>query len=125
MAWRTPLVLIHHPPVDARWRIFRLRDGLVDAESLRGTLAGLSRGLVLYGHTHVRVRCQMPTAAGSLDVIGASGGALDHPDDAVRAGFNEYRFDANGDVLSVNSYVVDPTDLSLYSTSIPTRRSCL
>ena len=28
---RTPVVLIHHPPVDARPRLMQLRDGLVDA----------------------------------------------------------------------------------------------
>lgn len=125
VARRTPVLLIHHPPVDARWPVIRLRDGLVDAAALRRTLAGLSRGLVLYGHTHVRVHCRMPTAAGSLDVISASGAALDHPDDAVRAGFNEYRFDADGGIDSVDSHVIDPSDLSLRATPITTRHSCL
>lgn len=125
VARRTPVVLVHHPPVDARLRMVRLRDGLVDAEALRRTLAALSRGLVLYGHTHVRVRCRMPTATGSLDVISASGAALDHPDDAVRAGFNEYRIDADGAIRSVDSHVVDPSDLSLCPTAIAVRRSCL
>lgn len=125
VARRLPVVLIHHPPVDARWRMVRLRDGLVDAAALRRTLAGLPRGLVLYGHTHVRVRCRMATAAGSLDVISASGAALDHPDDAVRAGFNAYAIDAGGAIDRVGSYVLDPTDLSLRPMAIPARRSCL
>lgn len=125
VARRTPVVLVHHPPVDSRWRAIRLRDGLLDAAALRHTLAGLSRGLVLYGHTHVRVHCRMPTAAGVLDVVSASGAALDHPDDAVRAGFNEYRFNADGDIGSVHSHVVDPSDLSLAPAAIPARRSCL
>lgn len=125
VARRMPVLLIHHPPVDARWRAVRLRDGLVDAEALRHTLAGLSRGLVLYGHTHVRVRCHIPTAAGSIHVVSASGAALDHPDDAVRAGLNEYHFDADGGIDSVDSHVVDPSDLSLRSTAIAARRSCL
>jgi len=125
VARRTPVVLLHHPPVDARWRIFRLRDGLVDAASLRRTLDGLSRGLVLYGHTHVRVRCRLFTASGTLDVVSASGAALDHPDDAVRAGFNRYGFDDDGRIASVESYVIDPSGRGLRSTAIPERRSCL
>ncbi len=121
---RTPVVLIHHPPVDARWRIVRLRDGLVDAASLRRTLQGLARGLVLYGHTHVRVRCRLPTASGSLDVVSASGAALDNSDDAVRAGFNRYGFD-DGRIASVEAHVIDPSGQGLRLTAITERRSCL
>lgn len=76
---RTSVVLIHHPPVDARPRIAQLRDGLADAEALRSSLARLPRGLVLFGHLHLRVRCGLPTGSGKLDVIGASGAALDLP----------------------------------------------
>ena len=96
VARRTPVILIHHPPVDSRIRLAQLRDGLVDAASFRKTLAPLARGLVLFGHLHVRVRCVLQTAAGALDVIGASGAALDHPDSSVRAGFNLYEIDDDG-----------------------------
>ena len=34
VARRTPVILIHHPPVDTRIRLAQLRDGLVDAASL-------------------------------------------------------------------------------------------
>jgi 3',5'-cyclic AMP phosphodiesterase CpdA len=105
---RMPVLLIHHPPVDPRPRILRLRDGLVDAEAFRRSLAGLARGLVLFGHTHVRVRCALPTAKGRVDVISASGGALDHPDGAVRAGFNLYEFDEDGNLASAEAQVIDP-----------------
>jgi len=104
---RTPIVLIHHPPVDARPRIEQLRDGLVDAAAFRSSLARLARGLVLFGHLHVRVRCELPTPSGKLDVIGASGAALDHPDRSVRAGFNLYEFDDDS-LASVEAQVVDP-----------------
>jgi hypothetical protein len=36
---RTPVVLVHHPPVDDRIRLRVLRDGLVDLDRLRATLA--------------------------------------------------------------------------------------
>lgn len=105
---RTPVVLIHHPPVDARPRLMQLRDGLADAAALRGVLASLARGLVLFGHLHVRRRCTVVTPAGTIDAIGASGAALDHPDAAIRAGFNLYVVDDDGGVASVEAHVIDP-----------------
>ena len=125
VARRMPVVLVHHPPVDARWTIMRLRDGLVDAASLRRMLQGLSRGLILYGHTHVRVRCRLPTASGSLDVVSASGAALDHPNDAVRAGFNRYEFADDGRMTGVEAHVIDATGRGLRLMEITERRSCL
>ncbi len=114
---RTPIVLIHHPPVDTRLRITQLHDGLVDAAALRRSLARLSRGLVLFGHLHVRVRCELPTPSGKLEVIGASGAALDHPDRSVRAGFNLYEFDDDS-LASVEAHVVDPQTGGLQATTI-------
>lgn len=105
---RTPIVLIHHPPVDGRLRLLQLRDGLVDGAALRSALAPLARGLVLFGHLHVRVRCQLRTTSGKLDVIGASGAALDHPDVSVRAGLNLYELDDDGSLVSVEARVIDP-----------------
>ena len=125
VARRTPVLLVHHPPVDARWAIVRMRDGLVDAASLRRTLGGLRQGLVLYGHTHVRVHCRLPTAVGELDVISASGGALDHPDDAVRAGYNRYGMDVDGRLASVCAQAMHRSGQGLCPSAIPERRSCL
>ena len=105
---RTPVVLIHHPPVDARPRLMQLRDGLVDAAALRAVLAPLARGIVLFGHLHVRRRCTLSTPAGTIDVIGASGAALDHRDSAVRAGFNLYVVNDGGSLASVEAHVLDP-----------------
>lgn len=124
VARRTPVILIHHPPVDRRIRLAQLRDGLVDAASFRNALAPLARGLVLFGHLHVRVRCVLPTAAGVLDVIGASGAALDHPDSSVRAGFNLYEIDDDGRIATVGARVVDASGGSLRETSIALRPGC-
>ena len=120
---RTPIVLIHHPPVDTRPRIAQLRDGLVDAAALRSSLARLPRGLVVFGHLHVRVRCELPTLSGRLDVIGASGAALDHPASSVRAGFNLYEFDDDR-LASVEAHVVDPQTGGLQATTINRVTGC-
>ncbi len=105
---RTPVVLIHHPPADTRPRWVQLRDGLVDGLALRTVLATLARGVVLFGHLHVRRRCTLRTRSGTLDVIGASGAALDHQDASIRAGFNLYVIDDAGALVSVEAHVVDP-----------------
>ncbi|HTR77868.1 MAG TPA: metallophosphoesterase, partial [Gemmatimonadaceae bacterium] len=119
VARRTPVVLIHHPPVDGRVRLAQLRDGLVDAAALRSALAPLARGLVLCGHLHVRVRWVLRTAAGALDVICASGTALDHPDSTIRAGYNLYDIDDEGAIARVEARVLDPDGVTLRPTAIP------
>ncbi|MCC6522459.1 MAG: metallophosphoesterase family protein [Polyangiaceae bacterium] len=108
VARRTPVVLIHHPPVDDRLRLLQLRDGLVDAARLCRVLAPLARGLVLFGHLHLRVRRRLRTDAGWLDAIGASGAALDHPAPAVRAGFNAYTIADDGSLASAEAHVLSP-----------------
>jgi 3',5'-cyclic AMP phosphodiesterase CpdA len=105
---RTVIVLLHHPPVDTRPRLVQLRDGLVDGAALRRVLGRLAHGLVLFGHLHVRGRCTLETPFGTLDVIGASGAALDHPHPAVRAGFNVYEFSNDGTLTGVHAQVIDP-----------------
>jgi 3',5'-cyclic AMP phosphodiesterase CpdA len=105
---RMPIILIHHPPVDARPRLIQLRDGLVDAAALRAVLATQARGIVLFGHLHVRRRCRLRTETGTIDVIGASGAALDHRNPAIRAGFNLYVVDEAGSLASAEAHVLDP-----------------
>ncbi len=116
---RTPVILLHHPPVDHRIRLAQLRDGLVDGASFRRALAPLTRGLVLFGHLHRRVRFRLPTAKGALDVVGASGAALDHADPSVRAGLNRYVIGVDGAVATVEALVLDPADHSLRPVAIP------
>jgi len=121
VALRTPVVLLHHPPVDDRFCVERLRDGLTDAERLRRVLSRLARGLVLYGHVHIRLRRQMRTAAGALEVIAASGAALDHPNQAVRAGFNAYAIADDG-VASAEAYVLASDGRTLERTPLSPAR---
>ena len=120
VARRVPVILVHHPPVDSRARLCRLRDGLADAASLRQLLAPLSRGLVLFGHLHARVRCR----CGALDAVCASGAALDHPDDSIRAGYNLYALDAGG-VVGMEAHVVDPATGGLRRIEVAARQNCL
>ena len=124
VARRTPVIVIHHPPVDRRMRLAQLRDGLVDAASLRGSLAHLSRGLVLFGHLHARARCKLRTASGALDVVCASGAALDHPDPSIRAGFNLYEIDGEGSIATVQARVLEPADSTLHPMLISERTGC-
>jgi 3',5'-cyclic AMP phosphodiesterase CpdA len=109
VAKRLPVILIHHPPVDDRPRWRQLRDGLVDAAAMRDVLAPLARGLVLAGHLHFRMRRAMKTDRGSVDVICASGAALDHHDPRIRAGFNLYQIEDDGRVSSAEAHVLDST----------------
>ncbi len=116
---RTPVVLMHHPPVGRRCRLAQLRDGLVDAEQLRAVLSRLARGVVLFGHTHVRLRETISTAAGALEAISASGAALDHRNPRVRAGFNQYSIDDDGRLASAEAYVVTQDAHSLERVALP------
>jgi 3',5'-cyclic AMP phosphodiesterase CpdA len=109
---RTPVILLHHDPLDGRLRIEQLRGGLIDAPALREALSGLGGGLVLFGHLHLRRRRRLQTAAGSLEVVSASGASLDHPSDRVRAGYNLYTLADSGAVTSIEAWVLDPASMS-------------
>jgi 3',5'-cyclic AMP phosphodiesterase CpdA len=119
VARRTPVVLVHHPPLDRRLRLAQLRDGLVDAARLREVLSPLARGLVLFGHLHLRLRRRLPTATGALELICASGAALEHEDPAVRAGFNAYALADDGTVTAVEGHVLSPDGRTLVRTGLP------
>ena len=86
--------------------------------------ATLPQGLVLFGHLHVRVRCRLRTASGVLDVIGASGAALDHPDPSVRAGFNLYEIEDDGSDRHGRGACHRPPGLTLRRTTIAERPAC-
>ncbi len=116
---RMPVVLVHHPPMDQRASLLRLRDGLADAPALLERLSRTGRGLVLFGHLHRRMQATLRTPAGHVAIVGASGAALDHADDAVRAGYNVYRIDAGGTLADVAAYVIDAATGTLRRSAIP------
>jgi 3',5'-cyclic AMP phosphodiesterase CpdA len=105
---RTPVLLVHHSPFDSRFRLEQLRGGLVDAGEFRDALQPLARGLVLYGHLHVCRHDRLTTARGWLDAVCATGAALEHSDDRVRAGYNLYEIDDEGRITSIEARVLDP-----------------
>ena len=121
VARRTAVILIHHPPVDPRMRLAQLRDGLVDGAALRRVLDGLARGLVLFGHLHHRWCSTLKTSAGELDLVCASGAALDHDDTAIRAGFNLYEIGDDGGIAAMHAYVLDGLHGDVLRTTIPRR----
>lgn len=122
VARRLPVLLIHHPPVDRRPRVVHLRDGLVDDAAFARSVAGLARGLVLYGHIHQRERRVLRTPAGVLDVVSASGGALDDARASVRAGFNLYDIGDDGTIASVQAWMVDASGRAVTPAAIVDRR---
>jgi hypothetical protein len=103
VAKRLPVILLHHPPIDERPRWKQLRDGLVDGAALRRVVSRLSRGAILFGHLHRRLR----STIGSVDVVCATGAALDHEHPSIRAGFNLYQVRDDGGLASIEAHVLD------------------
>jgi 3',5'-cyclic AMP phosphodiesterase CpdA len=116
---RTPVVLIHHSPLDSYFRLEQLRGGLVDASALRDSLQCVARGLVLYGHLHVRQHARLSTASGGLDVVCATAAGLDHPDDRIRAGFNLYELEGDGGIARMGAVVLDRAEWSFHRVELP------
>jgi len=125
VAKRTPVILLHHPPVDDRPMRKQRRDGLVDGAALRASLAPLARGLVLFGHLHVRTKRSLATASGALDVVSSSGGALDHDDPMIRSGFNLYEIEDDGRITTIEAHVVDAAGTAMRRVEIAARGRAL
>lgn len=120
---RTPVVLVHHDPIDDRFHLEQLRSGLVDAPRLRNTLSPLTRGLVLFGHLHHRRHDRLTTSAGALDVVCATASALDHPSPQVRAGYNLYELADDGRIVSIETVVWDPASSQFHKRELPITRT--
>lgn len=110
---RTPWILVHHDPLDGPLSLDQLMSGFVDAQALRTELTELQRGAVLFGHLHVRSKRRFHTAAGAIEILGASGGSLDHEDDRIRAGLNLYHLADNGALERAEAWVIHPESLEL------------
>jgi 3',5'-cyclic AMP phosphodiesterase CpdA len=108
VAGRTPVVLQHHPPDNPPSRLKTMLEGLHDADELQRALAPVTRGLVLHGHLHRRLRRTLTTHAGSIDVIGATSASLVHDDRRRMAGYNIYEIGPDGSVENLSCGIFDP-----------------
>ena len=94
---RTPIIALHHPVHNPPSWIKSTLEGLSDAGELREILNRLTRGIVLHGHLHRRVRRSVRTIAGSIPAVGATSASLCHDDPARAAGFNLYEIRRRGE----------------------------
>ncbi len=106
VARRGKVILQHHPAHNLKNRVLAWLEGLHDSEPMLRTLAKLEHGLVLHGHSHIRVRRHVDTEVGRIDVIGATSASLlsDHPH--RHSGFNLYDFDDTGRLQGVEAHVL-------------------
>jgi len=104
---RTKVILQHHPAHNLRNRVIAYLEGLHDSRHMVKRLAKLEHGLVLHGHSHIRVRRTIETEVGRIDVVGATSASLlsDHPH--RHAGFNLYEFDdTTGKLVTIEAHVL-------------------
>ncbi len=107
VASRTKVILQHHPAHNLRNRVLAYLEGLHDSKTMLRTLAKLEHGLILHGHSHIRVRRTVETEVGRIDVVGATSASLlsDHPH--RHSGFNLYEFDdETGKLLTIEAHVL-------------------
>lgn len=109
---RTPIVLQHHPPLNPKGFVKTALEGLWDARAELDAMAEVRHGLVLHGHWHTRLRREIPTRAGSLEIVGATSASLLHEDERKVAGFNVYDFDDAGRLSQVATHRFDATSKS-------------
>lgn len=119
VASRTPVVLLHHPLHNPPSLGKIWLEGLTDAKSLIATLGGVSRGLVLHGHSHRRVHRRLATRTGSLDVVGATSSSLLHEHADRMAGFNVYDVGDDGVIGPLGAYRFQPATADFVAATIP------
>ncbi|MFI5302583.1 MAG: metallophosphoesterase family protein [Polyangiales bacterium] len=104
---RTKVILQHHPAHNFDRLFIAKMEGLTDSHKLAHKLGDVERGLILHGHSHHRVRREIATRGGLVDVVCAASASLisDNPD--RHAGFNLYEIDdASGDVTRIEAHVL-------------------
>lgn len=90
---RNKVILQHHPAHNVKNRVIAYLEGLHDSKHMLRTLHRLEHGMILHGHSHIRVRRSVTTDVGSIDVIGATSASLLSSHPHRHAGFNLYEFD--------------------------------
>ncbi len=90
---RTKVILQHHPAHNVKNRVVAFLEGLHDSKHMLRALHHVEHGLILHGHSHIRVRRSVTTDVGALDVIGATSASLLSSHPHRHSGFNLYEFD--------------------------------
>jgi 3',5'-cyclic AMP phosphodiesterase CpdA len=104
---RTKVILQHHPAHNLRNRVIAYLEGLHDSKNMLRTLKRLEHGLILHGHSHIRVRRTVPTEVGTIDVVGATSASLLSSHPHRHAGFNLYEFDdVTGRLKTIEAHVL-------------------
>jgi len=112
---RTPVVLVHHPPIAPPTATKMFMQGLRDGAELLARLRDAPRALVLHGHLHKRVQSRV----GEIVVVGATSASLHHEHEARMAGFNVYAFDDAGALASIEAHVLDANEASFHREQVP------
>jgi 3',5'-cyclic AMP phosphodiesterase CpdA len=104
---RTKVILQHHPAHNVKSRVIAFLEGLHDSKHMLRTLHRLEHGLILHGHSHIRVRRTVTTDVGQIDVIGATSASLLSSHPHRHSGFNLYEFDdATGKLAHCEAHVL-------------------
>jgi len=119
VARRTIVVALHHPAVTEGSRLKTYVEGLRDAPALLAQLRPLGGVLLLHGHLHRRIQCNVPTQDGQLTQVGATSASLHHADADRMAGFNVY--DVGDAAPQVEAHVYSPLAESFHRVSVPNR----
>lgn len=105
---RSKVILQHHPAHNVRNRVVAFLEGLHDSKHMVRTLAKVEHGMILHGHSHIRVRRTIETEVGRIEVVGATSASLlsDHPH--RHSGFNLYEFDdETGRIKTIEAHILE------------------
>ncbi len=112
---RTPVILLHHPPLGPQSKTKMMTEGLHDAAEFQRRVRDVPRGLVLHGHLHKRIQGRL----GGLTVVGAASASLHHEHEARMCGFNVYEFSDDGALVSIEAHVLDPAETTFHKEPVP------
>lgn len=107
VARRGKIILQHHPAHNLRNRVAAYLEGLHDSKHMLRTLKRLEHGMILHGHSHIRVHRTVPTEVGTIDVVGATSASLLSSHPHRHSGFNLYEFDdETGRLTNIEAHVL-------------------
>lgn len=101
VAGRTPVIVLHHSPFERPTPLRQFQEGLRDGAAFRALVQSSRSGAVLFGHFHARMRASLGEGVEAFEATSAS---LAHDDPDRVAGFNLYRFSAEGALESAEAW---------------------